>query len=158
MILISRRPQQTKKFALKLAKKLKGGEILALIGDLGGGKTCFTQGLALGLGIKKLVASPTFILMKIYSVKNSCIKRLCHIDLYRLKKPKDVIHLGVREYLGGKNTICVIEWADKIKNLLKPYKKTVIHFQFIDRNTRRIILKNSWYLIKRFAAPNLFFY
>lgn len=143
MLFISKSPLQTKKIALRLAKKLKGGQILALIGDLGGGKTCFTQGLALGLGIKKLVVSPTFILMKIYPVKNSRIKKFCHIDLYRLKKPGDIIHLGIQEYLGEKNTVCVIEWGDKIKSFLKPYQKTTLNFQFIDSHTRQIILKNS---------------
>lgn len=138
MIFISKNTGQTKKFALKLAKKLKGGEVLALIGDLGGGKTCFTKGLALGLGVKKLIASPSFILMKIYLLKKGRIKQLCHFDLYRLKNPRDVVNLGIREYLGQKNTICVIEWADKIEKILKPYKKNTLNFQFIDNKTRKI--------------------
>lgn len=144
MIFISKSPSQTKKFAQKLAKKLKGGQILALIGDLGGGKTCFTKGLAQGLGIKKLIISPSFVLMKIYSIrKKRGAKQLCHIDLYRLKRPSDIINLGAQEYLGQKNTICVIEWANKIRSVLKPYKKIMINFQFVDKNTRKIILKKS---------------
>ena len=142
MIIVSHSPLQTKRFALNLAKKLKGGQIIALIGDLGGGKTCFTKGLALGLGIKRLVASPSFVLIKIYPIRNRPFKQLCHIDLYRLKRPKDILNLGVSEFWGRKDTVCVIEWADKIKNLLLPYKKIIINFQFVDKNTRKIILKN----------------
>ena len=143
MFFIAKSPNKTKKFAFKMARKFKGGEILALIGDLGGGKTYFTKGLAQGLGIKKLISSPSFILMKIYPLKKGKIKQLCHVDLYRLKDPKDIIHLGLKEYLGQKNTICVIEWADKIKNILKPYIKITLNFQFVDRNTRKITMKKS---------------
>jgi len=144
MIYLSKKPSETKKLAIKLAKNLKGGEILCLVGDLGGGKTCFTKGLASGLGIKKLIASPSFILMKVYPVKKAKIKRFCHADLYRLKNPDDIINLGIKEYLEEKNTVCVIEWADKIKDVLKLCKKIVLEFQFIDKNTRKIIIKKSF--------------
>ena len=143
MIFISKNPLQTKKFALRLAKKLKGGQILALVGDLGGGKTCFTKGLAKGLGVQKTILSPSFILMKIYPLKKGAIRHFCHVDLYRLKRPRDMVHLGLKEYLGQKNAICAIEWADKIKRLLEPYKKIILHFQFIDGHTRKITLKKQ---------------
>lgn len=137
---LSKSEKQTKKIAEQLAKKLKGGEVIALIGDLGAGKTTFIQGLAKGLKIKKNVNSPTFVLMKIYPVKqlafgefpasrgfnrvnplqnlSSNIQYLCHIDAYRIKNPAELADIGVLEYFKDKNIVSVVEWADKIKSIL----------------------------------------
>jgi len=141
MFFVSKSPSQTKKFALGLAKKARGGEILALEGGLGGGKTFFTKWFARGLGIKNTITSPSFLLMKIYRVKQNNINNFCHADVYRLKAPVEIIQLGLKEYLGKKDTITVIEWADKIKNILRPYKTTTLRFRFVDKNTRKITIK-----------------
>lgn len=141
MFFVSKSPSQTKEFALKLAKKARGGEIFALEGDLGGGKTYFTKWFARGLGIKNTIISPSFLLMKIYRVKQSSIKNFCHVDVYRLKTSSEIIQLGLKEYLGKKNTITIIEWADKIKNILRLYETTTLRFQFIDKNTRKVTIK-----------------
>jgi len=141
MQIISNSPQQTANFGVKLAKKAKGGEIFALIGDLGGGKTCFTKGFARGLRIKMPVASPSFILMKVYKTRKGRIRNFCHVDVYRLKRPGEIFEVGLKEFLGKPDTITVIEWADKIKSILKPYKKTKIIFSFVNKNTRKIIIK-----------------
>ncbi len=137
---ITNSSDETINFGLTLAKKSKGGEIYSLIGDLGGGKTHFTKGFALGLNIKKQISSPSFILMKIYKINHKKIKIFCHVDVYRLKRPEEILEVGLEEYLRRKDTITVIEWADKIKKILLPYKQKVLHFQFIDKNKRKITI------------------
>lgn len=104
-----------------IAELLTGGDILCLYGDLGAGKTTLTKGIALGLGIKEDILSPTFTLMNIYNLKG---KNLLHIDTYRLKDPRELVEIGVEDYLGDKNTITIIEWPEKIVPLLKD-KKTI---------------------------------
>ncbi|MDP2685212.1 MAG: tRNA (adenosine(37)-N6)-threonylcarbamoyltransferase complex ATPase subunit type 1 TsaE [bacterium] len=133
-------PEETINFGLTLAKKSVGGHIYSLIGDLGGGKTHFTKGFALGLGLKTEISSPSFILMKVYKVRHKQTKYFCHVDVYRLKRPGEILEVGLEEYLGRKDTITVIEWADKIKKILSPYKQKVLHFKFIDKNKRKITI------------------
>ena len=141
--IISKSPQQTKKIAQNLAKNLKGGEILGLVGDLGGGKTTFVQGLAQSLGIEERITSPTFIMLREYPIPHQPINQLSHqlhlihIDLYRFKNSAEIQTLGLQDYLGRKENICVIEWAEKIKDLL-PKNTQWIEFDFVDQNTRQI--------------------
>ncbi len=107
--------------AKKLAKNLKGGEILALIGPLGSGKTTFTKALAKELKIRAVVSSPTFVIMNQYQgILNKKVAYLLHLDLYRTTSLKEVRALGLMESLGRQDTITVIEWADKIKKILPP--------------------------------------
>lgn len=117
---ITNSEKETFVFAKSFAKKLKGGEVLGLIGDLGAGKTAFTKGLAAGLSVKQNLTSPTFVLMKIYKIQGSkfIIHNLCHIDAYRIKSAKDLIAIGAEEYFNRPDTVTVIEWAGKIKKIL----------------------------------------
>ena len=142
MIHITSSEKQTFNFAKKLAKTLKGGEIIGLVGDLGAGKTVFAKGLAAGLGIKKNIASPTFVIMKIYNVKSQAlnIKRLVHIDAYRLKSARDLLAIGVKDYLGRPDTVSVIEWADRVKNIF-PKKTKFIKIINKKKNERIIKIK-----------------
>jgi len=110
--------------AVKIAKKLRGGEILALSGPLGSGKTSFTKALAKELGISRTVTSPTFVLMQQYKGKNFW---LYHLDLYRTKNFAEVSALGLEEVWGRKETITVIEWAEKIQAHLP---SNTIHINF----------------------------
>jgi tRNA threonylcarbamoyladenosine biosynthesis protein TsaE len=140
MKLITHSEKATLDFAKKFAQMLKGGEVIGLIGDLGAGKTIFTKGLAVGLGIKANVTSPTFALMKIYKVvgkKN--IKQLCHIDAYRIKSANDISAIGADEYFGQADTISVIEWADNLKKIL-PNKIISVNIKYEDENNRKIII------------------
>jgi tRNA threonylcarbamoyladenosine biosynthesis protein TsaE len=109
-------------FAAAFAKTLKGGEVLALTGELGAGKTAFTQGLAKALGIKQVVQSPTFLLMKCYPVKpqttNHRLQTLCHVDAYRVKKENELIMVGLGEHMNDPATVTVIEWADLVLGLI----------------------------------------
>jgi tRNA threonylcarbamoyladenosine biosynthesis protein TsaE len=135
---ISKTEKETYQIAANLAKKLKGGEIIALEGDLGAGKTTFVKGLAKAFGIKQHVTSPTFVLMKIYECRNpkSEIRNLVHVDCYRLDEPQELFYLGIEEYLNKPDTIIVIEWADKIKGYLKKFKKIIWLKIKIQKNQR----------------------
>jgi len=136
--IITHTEKETIKFADRLAKQLQGGEIIGLVGDLGAGKTVFVKGLAKSLGIKKTITSPTFVLMKIYSLsrKQKKIKNLVHIDAYRLVNPEDIITIGANEYWQRPDTVTVIEWADKIKKIL-PRQTKFIRFK-IKKESREI--------------------
>ncbi len=141
---ISKTKKDTYKIASQLAKKLKGGEIIALQGDLGAGKTTFTQDLAKFLGVKKQVTSPTFVLMKVYPISNhkSPIINFVHVDCYRLDDPQELFYLGIEEYLNKKDVIVVIEWADKIKKYLRKFKKVIWIKITIKNNQRYFTIKN----------------
>jgi tRNA threonylcarbamoyladenosine biosynthesis protein TsaE len=119
-----------KPLAKNLAKTLKGGEIFALIGTLGAGKTTFVKALAKELKIKHKVTSPTFTLMHNFEVKIPSSKKkifVYHLDLYRTKNFKEVKALGITETWGRPETITLIEWADKIQKHL-PAKTKIIKF------------------------------
>ncbi|MDX9778761.1 MAG: tRNA (adenosine(37)-N6)-threonylcarbamoyltransferase complex ATPase subunit type 1 TsaE [Patescibacteria group bacterium] len=115
---LSQKPEDTFVLGEKLATSLNGGEVVALYGNLGAGKTAFVQGLAFALGVKHKVNSPTFNIMKVYKTKHQKIKQLCHIDAYRLSGFQDLLDIGVQDYLEDENVVVVIEWADKIKEIL----------------------------------------
>lgn len=135
MRIITNSEEETFSFAKKLAKKAKGGEVYALSGDLGAGKTVFVRGFAAGLGIKRNVNSPTFVLMKIYPVKkHKTIKHLCHIDAYRLRSARDLEAIGALDYFGKKDTVSFVEWPENVKKYLKKAKKIkIIHRDEISR-------------------------
>ncbi|MCK5060936.1 tRNA (adenosine(37)-N6)-threonylcarbamoyltransferase complex ATPase subunit type 1 TsaE [Candidatus Parcubacteria bacterium] len=141
MEFISNSEQDTLRFARKYAKNLKPGQILGLIGCLGAGKTLFTKGLADGLGINQNISSPTFNLMRLYEINspktNKEIKKFCHIDAYRVENEYEVIDVGAEDYMGKADSVTIIEWADKIKDIL-PSRTIYINFE-IKGNTKRKI-------------------
>lgn len=136
----TRSPLQTQKIAKDLAGKLKGGEVIALYGDLGSGKTVFVQGLAQGLGIKRRILSPTFVFMRSYplAINN---KRLTfhHLDLYRGQSLTDFQVLGLSEIFSP-DSIIVLEWAEKIKNQL-PQNRIDVEIKRVNDTTRSINIK-----------------
>lgn len=135
----SHSPQETIKLAKKIALRLKGGDVLALNGNLGAGKTVFTQGIAQGLKIRENVNSPTFSLMKIYPLSsNKTLKNFCHIDVYRLNSEEELIAIGALDFLKQKETITIIEWAEKIKNIL-PEDHISVKIKNGPQETERII-------------------
>ncbi len=121
MKIITKTEKETYNYAKNFARTLEGGEIIGLKGELGAGKTIFTKGLAAGLGIKRNVNSPTFVIMKVYNVDKPQrqIKQLIHIDAYRIGSIDDLVSIGAQEYFEDKQTIVVIEWINKIKMLHK---------------------------------------
>ncbi|MDO8625837.1 MAG: tRNA (adenosine(37)-N6)-threonylcarbamoyltransferase complex ATPase subunit type 1 TsaE [Candidatus Magasanikbacteria bacterium] len=130
MRLTTKTEPETKNFGKKIASTLRGGDIVALYGELGTGKTVFTKGLAAGLGVKEEITSPTFTLMNIYKIQSpgSKVQSLVHVDTYRLKNEAELIGIGAEDYIGAPGTITVIEWPEKITSLLK--LKTVINIHF----------------------------
>jgi tRNA threonylcarbamoyladenosine biosynthesis protein TsaE len=115
------RLSQAENYATEIAQTLKGGEVLALIGELGSGKTTFTKALGKALGIKRNIPSPTFVMMQEFMTKQGLT--LYHLDLYRTKNFTEVQSLGITEWWGHPKTITVLEWADKIQGHLP--KKTI---------------------------------
>lgn len=138
MYIVSNSEQETENFGQELSLKLKGGDILLLSGELGAGKTTFIKGIARGLGITSEITSPTFTLMNVYPTSTN--KNLVHIDTYRLNDEQELIDIGVEDYLGKPNTICVIEWPEKISGLLKNKKTTSILLEHLENNKRRITI------------------
>lgn len=102
--------------ARALAQDLRGGDIVALVGELGAGKTALAQMVAKALGVRKSVLSPTFTIFKVYPVKRRAYSYVCHVDLFRHAGGSEL--LGFEEHLADPNSICIIEWADKIKKRL----------------------------------------
>jgi len=135
--IITKSSQETVKCGQNLAKKLRGGEVIGLIGELGSGKTTFVQGLAKGLGIKDRILSPTFTLMRSYQGGKL---NLCHVDLYRLDKPAEFRNLGLEEIWLKHENVVVIEWAEKAGEYL-PETTTFIHFKYKNETLREISLK-----------------
>jgi len=139
MEFITESSQETKDLGQKIAADLVGGEIFALTGGLGSGKTTFVQGFSKGLGLTSRIISPTFILMRKYRASD---KDFYHIDLYRLEKEvdKEVVNLGVTDIWGKPGNIVVIEWAEKIKDLI-PKSAKWIFFENLGEDKRKITIK-----------------
>ncbi len=135
--MISGSVEETIEIGARLAKKLKRGDIVALIGELGSGKTVFTKGIAKGLAVKdvRYVNSPTFVIIKEYKGKIP----LYHFDLYRLDKSTLLDAESYEEYLYG-DGVTVIEWADKIRRLL-PRKYIEVKLSVAGENKRKIQIK-----------------
>ena len=137
MKVVSKSVEETIDFGVKFARGLRKGDVVALIGDLGAGKTVFTKGIAKGLGVKnsRYVNSPTFVIIKEYKGKLP----LYHFDLYRLDSHSCLDDMNYEEYFYG-DGVTVIEWADKIRELL-PKKYWEVGLKAIDEKNRKIEIK-----------------
>lgn len=114
--IITKSEKETFDFAKDFSKKLKGGEVVFLEGDLGAGKTVFAKGLCRSLGYKKNVSSPTFVLMRIYELeKSKKINTVCHVDAYRLASEEELLDIGIKDYINKPETVVIIEWSERIK-------------------------------------------
>ena len=137
--------QETKRVGAELAtaiKKehadLKRALMVALEGNLGSGKTTFIQGLAVELGVKENILSPTFVIQKDFLLTMDNYKNFYHIDAYRLKNPEELLELGFGDLVKNPENIIVIEWADKVKKIL-PKNAIWIKFENMGENKRKII-------------------
>ncbi|MBI2086495.1 tRNA (adenosine(37)-N6)-threonylcarbamoyltransferase complex ATPase subunit type 1 TsaE [Candidatus Daviesbacteria bacterium] len=135
--LISRSEKETKQLAAKFAKEFKAG-VIALSGQLGTGKTTFVQGFARGLGIKEKILSPTFVYIRQHQIPKTD-NTLYHIDLYRLESEEEIKNLGLEEIMNNSNNTVIIEWAQKVKNIL-PNNTTWIYLETVNENQRKIIV------------------
>jgi tRNA threonylcarbamoyladenosine biosynthesis protein TsaE len=133
--------KETKKIARFLAKEIEKkyphAAVIALEGNLGSGKTKFTQFFAEALGIKNRVVSPTFLIMKEYAIPKNLYKNFFHIDAYRIKE-EDLVNLGFKEIIKNPKNIVVVEWADRVKNLI-PKKSIWLKFSHGKNNKERLI-------------------
>lgn len=130
MVKITKSREETIKFAEEYGKTLRGGDVLLLDGEMGAGKTVFTKGIALALGIDAEITSPTYAYLNDYDGK------LYHYDCYRLSSGEDAEALGLTEYFYG-NGVCVVEWSENIADVLPDNCKRV-KIEKIDLNTRKI--------------------
>lgn len=136
-IYLTKTSEETKKLAQNFAKTLKLGDFLAFYGNLGSGKTTFIQGLAEGLGVKRRISSPTFIIVRHYKLDKGSFY---HIDLYRIKTENDLLGLGIEELIRDKKNIFAVEWSEKIGELL-PQERYEIHCKYVKENMHEIKIK-----------------
>src|SRR3989344_342223 len=150
--MISKSKVQTQKLAVRLAKKVartnskshRSATIIALSGELGSGKTTFIQGFCKALGVKHGVSSPTFIIFRKHSIsKSSKLKAksylyIYHFDLYRLRKPKEILALGFKKIINNPDNIVLIEWLEVVKKLL-PKNTIWLRFEHGKKENERII-------------------
>ena len=135
--LVTRGPEVTQELGARIGELAAPGDIYLLSGPLGAGKTCFTQGIAQGLGVVEPVVSPSFVLVRELHGRLP----LYHIDLYRLDDIAEIIELGLDEYLYGSG-VCVIEWAEKGSRAL-PAEHLLVQIDYVSKNGRRFKLTAS---------------
>jgi len=133
--LTSHSPEQTRKFGAGIGELCLPGDVFLLVGSLGAGKTCLTQGIAWGLGSKEYAASPSFVVVRELYGRLP----LYHIDLYRLDHIEEIVELGLDDYLYG-NGVCVVEWAEKGLSVL-PVEHMLIRISYLSDNERRLQLE-----------------
>jgi tRNA threonylcarbamoyladenosine biosynthesis protein TsaE len=142
MKIVSKSLKQTEEIAKEFVERLalatyEKAAIVGLYGDLGSGKTTFTQSVAKILGAKEVVTSPTFVIEKIYDIKHSLFNKLIHIDAYRLEEAKEMNALGWNEISENPHNLIIMEWPERVAEIL-PERHIKINFKFISENEREI--------------------
>ena len=135
--LISHSPEQTQKLGKRIGQLALPGDVFLLVGNLGTGKTCLTQGVAWGLGIKGYALSPSFVIMRELYGRLP----LYHIDLYRLDRIEESMELGLDDYLYGQG-VCVVEWAEKALSIL-PREHLLIKISYLSDTGRSFQMEPS---------------
>ena len=133
--IISHRPEQTQQLGRQLGELARPGDVVLLVGKLGAGKTCLTQGIAWGLGIEEYAASPSFMLVRELYGRMP----LYHLDFYRLENLEEIAELGLDEYFYGRG-VSVVEWAERAFSLLPP-QHLLIEIDYTSDSERRLRLK-----------------
>ncbi len=141
--LISKNLQETSEIAKEWYQNINPlndeATIVGLYGNLGSGKTTFTQSLAKYINIKDSITSPTFVIEKIYKIENEKFKNLIHIDAYRLESGRELQNLDFEKIVEDKDNLIIIEWPENVKEIL-PENHIKIYCEFIDENTRKYII------------------
>ena len=135
--LTSKSPEQTQELGKHIGQLALPGDVFLLVGNLGAGKTCLTQGIAWGLDIKEYTLSPTFVIMRELYGRLP----LYHIDLYRLDRIEESMELGLDDYFYGSG-ICVVEWAEKALSILPP-EHLLIEISYLSDAVRSFQMKPS---------------
>ncbi len=133
--LTSHSQEQTQSLGARLGELAQAGDVFLLIGNLGSGKTCLTQGIAWGLGVKEYAFSPSFVIVREYNGRVP----LYHIDFYRLERIEEIVDLGLDEYLYG-DGVCVVEWAERGLAVL-PEENLTIRLNYVSDTERSISLE-----------------
>jgi tRNA threonylcarbamoyladenosine biosynthesis protein TsaE len=145
MVYISKSEEETGKIATKLAKEIVSRNtgdktvVIALEGELGAGKTTFVKAFAKALGVKEKLTSPTFVLMRHYKLETVNYKLLIHIDAYRINSGEELKHLGIEEFIADPKYIILIEWAERVADIL-PEEHITIHIDHISENERKFTI------------------
>ncbi len=139
--LISHSPEQTQKLGVRIGELSLPGDVFLLVGDLGVGKTCLTQGIAWGLNIEGYALSPSFVVVRELQGR----LHLYHMDLFRLDRIEEIAELGLDDYLYGKG-VCVVEWAEKGMSVL-PAEHLLIRISHLSDTERSFQLKSP---VKRY--------
>ena len=134
-MIYTKNEEETLRLGFKVGRSISPPSLIALMGDLGSGKTVFTRGIARGMGITMRVKSPSFVLINEYPTPHP----LYHFDLYRLNNPQELFELGYEEYFYTPHGVVVIEWADKIIDFL-PSEYLQVKIQIESCNVRKIVL------------------
>jgi tRNA threonylcarbamoyladenosine biosynthesis protein TsaE len=134
--------EETKQIAKVFLEKIKDYSsdtalIVGLYGDLGSGKTTFTQDVAKLIGITDFVTSPTYVIEKAYNIKHLIYEKLIHMDLYRIESVKELLNLNWKEIINDPKNLILIEWPEKVSEIL-PKDHMKINFKFISENKREI--------------------
>lgn len=135
-IVITTSPEETMALAMELGPRLKDGEVVALVGDLGTGKTTFVKGLARSFFVPEEVLSPSFLLSRTYRGR----RVLHHLDLYRLRTEEEIREAGLHEYLPPEEGVTVVEWADRFPHVI-PKGAVWVFFEHAGENRRKITLR-----------------
>ena len=135
--LTSQSPEQTQKLGVRIGELALPGDVFLLVGELGTGKTCLTQGIAWGLGIKEYAMSPSFVIVRELYGRLP----LYHIDLYRLDRIEESLELGLDDYLYGRG-VCVVEWAEKALSIL-PKNYLLIKISYLSDTGRSFQMEPS---------------
>ena len=136
-------PSETRKIGEILAREISNPPkkiVICLEGNLGGGKTTFIKGFAKGLGIREKILSPTFVIMRKFKLCNKKLNFFYHFDCYRIQNSAEILKLGFKKIISDPKNIVVIEWANKIKNIL-PKNRITLNFRIIDKSKRKIVVK-----------------
>ena len=134
---ITNSADRTREIGEDFAKNIRSGDFIALFGELGSGKTTFVQGLASGLGIKKRIISPTFIILRTYKLSDF---NFYHVDLYRGNfDAESLAELGITEIIEEKKDIVTVEWSERMKDFL-PSNRWEVKFENIGEDKRRITI------------------
>jgi tRNA threonylcarbamoyladenosine biosynthesis protein TsaE len=144
--LISRSPEETQQLGRRLGEIALAGDVFLLTGNLGSGKTCLTQGIAWGLGVKEYAFSPSFVLIREYAGRLP----LYHIDFYRLDNIEEIAALGLDEYLYGQG-VCVVEWAEKGLALM-PDEYLLINLSYLAETERSLTFEPKGNRYNKFLA------
>ncbi len=135
-VVITADPEETVALGIELAQGLRDGDVVGLVGELGAGKTTLVQGIARGLFVRDRVSSPSFLLLRTYRGR----LLLHHLDAYRISSPQELFEVGLDRYLPPEEGVTVVEWADKLLELM-PKGAMWVELEILEDGRRRITIR-----------------